>query len=63
MLYDSELRMAHRFSKRADVIIYSFRSDLDPFYGSSPNMYHFFLRIRYQGAAGHSSAPEHVHPS
>jgi len=47
----------------ADATVYRFPSDLDPFYGSSPNSYHVFLRIRYQGAAGHSTAPEHVHPS
>ena len=47
----------------ADATIYSFPSELDPFYGSSPSSYHFFLRIRYHGAGGHGASPEHVHPS
>ena len=47
----------------ADAIFYSFPSDLDPFYGSSPNSYHFFLRLRYQGSGSHSATSGHVHPS
>jgi hypothetical protein len=47
----------------ADIIAYAFPSDLAPFYGSAPNSYHFFLRIRYHGAGSHGSTGEHVHPS
>jgi hypothetical protein len=47
----------------ADVMFYSFPSDLDPFYGSSPNSYHLFLRLRYHGGEAGAFMHGHEHHS
>ena len=47
----------------ADATTYRIPPALEPFYGSHPRAYHFFLRFRRSGPTGHSSMPGHQgHP-